>query len=125
MVELSPEALEAFLGSPDPSSFVMLNLIRFDPDGGRERYLRYHQMAKPALDRYGVEILFSGNGLPSLTVGTSSSWDAIVLVRYPNRTAFKTMVADPEYQRAFEVGSSAIAEMTLQPMTLMDEIHAA
>lgn len=122
MVELSADAVESFLSDADEAPIVMLNLINFEPDGGRERYLQYHQLAKPVLARYGVEIIFCGNGLPKLTAGPASEWDAIVLVRYSNRAAFKKMVADPEYQVAFQVGASAIAEIALQPMTYMKGI---
>lgn len=116
MVSLSQNALGAFLAEDDDSPVVMLNLIRFEPDGGRERYLEYLGMAKPILARFGARILFGGDGLPVLTEGQAQGWDAVVLVQYPHRSAFKTMVADPEYQVAFKVGVSAIAEITLQPL---------
>lgn len=120
MVSLSQDALEAFLAEDDDSPVVMLNLIRFEPDGGRERYLEYLGMAKPILARFGARILFGGDGLPVLTEGQAQGWDAVVLVRYPHRSAFKAMVADPEYQVAFKVGVSAIAEITLQPLKAIE-----
>ncbi|MBB6162401.1 uncharacterized protein (DUF1330 family) [Rhizobium wenxiniae] len=119
MAELSPAAVEAFLSEADDTPIVMLNLINFEPDGGRERYGRYHQMAKPILARFGAQILFGGDGLPVLTAGPAAGWDAAVLVQYPNRSAFKNMIADPEYQEAFKVGISAIADIALQPMKHM------
>ncbi|MBB4351055.1 DUF1330 domain-containing protein [Aliirhizobium cellulosilyticum] len=122
MIELSPAALEAFFSDADEAPILMLNLIKFEPDGGRERYLRYHQMAKPVLARYDVKIIFGGEGLPILTAGPAPGWDAIVLVRYPNRSAFKAMVSDPEYQVAFQVGASAIADIALQPTHYMNDI---
>ncbi|QWT19511.1 DUF1330 domain-containing protein [Bacillus sp. NP157] len=115
MVALSPTALDAFLTQQDDAPIVMLNLIRFEPDGGRERYLQYLQMARPILARFGARIVFGGDGLAVLTEGDTQGWDAVVLVEYPNRTAFKTMVADAEYQVAFKVGVSAIADIVLQP----------
>ncbi len=117
MVSLSPVAVDAFLNEDDDSAVVMLNLLRFEPDGGRERYLEYIQMAKPILARFGAKILFGGNGLPVLTTGHAQQWDAVVLVQYPHRSAFKNMVGDPEYQIAFKVGEAAIADIGLQPLT--------
>lgn len=108
-------AYEAFLAENDDTPVVMLNLIRFDPQGGRERYLQYIGMAKPILTRFGARILFGGKGLPVLTEGQAQPWDVVVLVEYPRRSAFNEMVGDPEYQKAFQVGSSAIAEIVLQP----------
>lgn len=34
MVSLSPAAFDAFLTGDDASAVVMLNLVRFEPDGG-------------------------------------------------------------------------------------------
>lgn len=120
MVSLSQTALEAFLAEHDESPVVMLNLIRFEPDGGRERYLAYLGMARPILARFGAGIVFAGDGLPVLTEGQAQGWDAAVLVQYPRRSAFKTMVADLEYQVAFKVGVSAIADIVLQPLKAIE-----
>src|SRR5690242_5037503 len=83
MVSFSPAAFDAFLSGDDDSAVVMLNLLRFVPDGGRDRYLEYLQMAKPILARFGAQILFGGDGMPVLTTGQAQGWDAVVLVRYP------------------------------------------
>ena len=119
MVSFSPVAFEAFLTGNDDSPVVMLNLLRFEPDGGREKYLDYLRLAKPILARFGAQILFGGDGLPVLTTGQEQGWDAVVLVRYPRRAAFKNMVDDPEYQAAFMIGKAAIADIVLQPLTGM------
>lgn len=120
MVALSATALEAFLTEEGDTAVVMVNLIRFEPDGGRGRYLEYLGMAKPILARFGAEILFCGDGLPVLTEGAVQGWDAVVLVQYPNRSTFRDMVADPEYQVAFKLGVSAIADIVLQPLKHID-----
>jgi uncharacterized protein (DUF1330 family) len=120
MVAFAPAAFEAFLAENDDSPVVMLNLIRFQPDGGRERYLAYLGMAKPILARFGARILFGGDGLPVLTAERTEPWDAVLLVEYPRRSAFGNMVDDAEYRKAFQVGASAIAEIVLQPMKRND-----
>ncbi|APG03528.1 hypothetical protein BJI69_06115 [Luteibacter rhizovicinus DSM 16549] len=120
MVSLSPAAIDAFLSEDDDSSVVMLNLLRFEPDGGRERYLDYLAMAKPVLARFGAKILFGGDGLALLTTGQAQQWDAVILVQYPRRSAFREMVGDAEYQVAFQVGQAAIADIVLQPLKSMD-----
>jgi uncharacterized protein (DUF1330 family) len=122
MVSISPVAFNAFVTGDADSAVVMLNLLRFEPDGGREKYLEYLRMAKPILARFGAQILFCGDGLPVLTTGSAQAWDAVVLVRYPRRSAFMNMVADPEYQRAFTIGKAAIADIVLQPLTSFDSL---
>ncbi len=122
MVSFSPVAFDAFLTGDGESAIVMLNLIRFDPDGGREKYLEYLQMAKPILARFGAKILFGGDGLPVLTTGQAQEWDAVVLVQYPRRSVFKNMVDDLEYQIAFNFGKAAIADIVLQPLKHIDNL---
>ena len=122
MVSFSPVAFEAFLAEGDDSAVVMLNLLRFQPDGGREKYLEYLEMAKPVLARFGAKILFGGDALPVLTTGQAEEWDAVVLVHYPRRSTFKAMVDDPEYQAAFKVGEAAIADIVLQPLRHNDSL---
>lgn len=116
MVAFSPTAFADFLTASDDSAIVMLNLLRFNPAGGREKHLQYLKMAEPILERFGAEILFRGDGLPVLTVGDIEGWDAVLLVQYPSRSAFKEMVDDPEYQAAFQVGKAALADIVLQPL---------
>lgn len=120
MVAFSPEVFETFIAKEDDLPVVMLNLIRFQPDGGREKYAQYLQMAQPVLARFGAKILFGGDGLPVLTTGDSQGWDVAVLVRYPRRSVFKAMTQDPEYQVAFQVGQAAIADIVLQPLKPRD-----
>jgi uncharacterized protein (DUF1330 family) len=122
MVSFSPAAFDAFLSEDEDSAVVMLNLLRFEPDGGREKYLEYLQMAKPILARFGAKILFGGDGLPVLTTGQAQEWDAAVLVQYPRRSAFKNMIDDPEYHVAFKVGVAAIADIVLQPLKRIDSL---
>jgi uncharacterized protein (DUF1330 family) len=116
MVAFSPDVFANFLAEEDDAPVVMLNLLRFVPDGGRERHLEYLRMAGPILARFGAKILFRGDGLEILTIGEAQGWDAVLLVQYPRRTAFKEMVEDPEYQVAFQIGKSALADIVLQPL---------
>ncbi|MBY5393398.1 DUF1330 domain-containing protein [Rhizobium leguminosarum] len=116
MVSFSAAAFADFLAEDDDSAVVMLNLLRFDPDGGRERHLEYLRMAEPILARFGAKILFRGDGLPVLTDGEVQAWDVVLLVQYPTRAAFKEMVDDPDYQVAFQIGKSSLADIVLQPL---------
>ncbi len=71
-------------------------------------------------ERFGATIRFGGDGLSVLTAEPARQWDAVVLVQYPHRSAFKNTIDDPEYQVAFKLGISAIAEIVLQPLKRID-----
>lgn len=79
-------------------------------------------MAKPILTRSGAKILLGGDGLPALTTAQQQGRDAVVLVQYPRRCAFKDIVGDPEYPEAFKVGAAAIADIVLQPLKHSDQL---
>ena len=109
--------LKRLLGEDDGEPVVMLNLLRFVPDGGRERYAQYARaLGETFLPRYGGEVLFAGDGTSPLVAEPGQDWDAVLLVRYPTRQAFSRMVADPEYQQVTHLRTEALTEAVLQPL---------
>lgn len=117
MLTLIDGALEQFLREDDGEPAVMLNLLRFHRDGGRERYADYLKAAEPILARFGAEILFVGDGLPALSAETGQAWDAVALIRYPSRRDFVKMAGDPDYrERAGPMRQAALLEAVLQPV---------
>lgn len=119
MISLTRKDLDRFLAEDNGEPVVMLNLLRFRPDGGRERYLEYVSMAGPLVARYGAEILYAGDGATPLAAETGQAWDAVALVQYPTRRAFADMITDPDYQAADPVRMSALDEAVLQPIRPM------
>lgn len=105
--------LDEDLGGP----LVMLNLLRFAEDGVRS-YLEYaRHLRETFLPRYGAEVLYAGTGSTVLVAEEGQSWDAVVVVRYPDRAAFSRMVADPEYQEVTRLRTAALSEAVLQATT--------
>ncbi|CUX51473.1 uncharacterized protein (DUF1330 family) [Agrobacterium tumefaciens] len=119
MIKVTAADIDRFFAEDDGQPIVMLNLLRFKADGGRQRYLEYLAMAGPIVARYGAEILFAGDGLAALCAEPGQSWDAVALVRYPKRTAFVDMIADPSYAVADPIRMSALEEAVLQPIEAM------
>jgi uncharacterized protein (DUF1330 family) len=117
MLTLIEDAFESFLNDDDGQPVVMLNLLRFRQDGGRERYAEYLAVATPIVARFGAEIVYVGNGLPALSAEPGQAWDAVALVRYPNRRAFADMAMDADYRdKAAPMREAALAEAVLQPL---------
>ncbi|WP_343075297.1 DUF1330 domain-containing protein [Actinopolyspora biskrensis] len=113
-VEPSGSDLRSMLNELPDGPIVMLNLLRFASDG-RSLYNQYTQKARPLLQRYGGELLYAGDGTTPLVAEEGQDWDAVLLVRYPDREAFTRMVADPEYQEIASLRARALAEAVLQP----------
>lgn len=119
MIAFTPADLDRFMAEDDGTPVVMLNLLRFKPDGGRDRFLEYLGMAGALVARYGAEMVYTGDGLTPLAAEPGQDWDMVALVRYPSRRAFADMVADPDYHRADPVRLSALVEAVLQPIRTM------
>ena len=90
------EQMKEFLALPDDSPIVMVNLLKFKPNGGAEEYAKYAAGVQPILEKLGAKILFAGKGHYCL-IG-QADWDAVALVQYPRKKTLFQMAMSPEYQ---------------------------
>jgi uncharacterized protein (DUF1330 family) len=125
-IEPSPEQLQQLLAaSSDSTPIVMINLLRYRdhaaypagsdsaPCSGREAYQRYGASVTPMVIETGGGILWFGN-VKQMVVGPDSErWDDAVLVQYPSRQAFITMVTRPDYVAASVHRTAALADSRL------------
>jgi len=109
--------LKRFLAEDPGGPVVMLNLLRYQPDGGRERYQEYVAHFTKTSAKHGAEVLYVGDGSTTLVAEAGQEWDSVLLVRYPSRQAFSDMVRDPEYQPGTELRTGALVEAVLQATT--------
>ncbi len=93
---------------------VLVQLLRF-AEGGRDRYLEYSAAAQRLLAGVGAQVLYAGECTEPL-LAADGSWDAVVLVRYPSRTAYLEMLAHPDYQDIAPLRRAALREAMLLPM---------
>jgi uncharacterized protein (DUF1330 family) len=118
MIEIDERELDALLTDDPGGPVVMLNLLRFRPDGGRESYQCYAEALGQSINaRYGLTVEYLGDGGRALVAEDGQAWDMVVLVRYPDRRAFADMIRDPEYQALAHLRSDALVESVLQPTT--------
>lgn len=116
MITLDTAALAPYLAEDSGNPVVMLNLLRFRPDGGRETYLEYIAAfgSTGVQAKYGVEVLYVGSGGVALAAEAGQDWDMVALVKYPSRQHFVDMINDPEYQRFEHLRADALVEAVLQ-----------
>ena len=114
-----PEAInqagfEAFSArAVEDAPVTMLNLLRFKPEGGRERYEEYGAAVAPLLERAGARVAFLGESAPALL--GKGEWDLVLLVEYPTRQAFLEMIGSAEYQAIGHLRTEALEEGELHP----------
>ncbi|HYV67131.1 MAG TPA: DUF1330 domain-containing protein [Myxococcales bacterium] len=114
-VEPDSAALRRFGEGDDRKPLVLAQLLRF-AEGGRERYLEYSAAAQRLLAGVGAQVLYAGECTEPLLSPESGGWDAVVLVRYPNRAAYLEMLAQPAFQEIAPLRRSAVREVALLPM---------
>jgi uncharacterized protein (DUF1330 family) len=115
--------LKRYLAEDPGGPVVMLNLLRFNPDGGRESYAKYAAALRETyLAKYGAEVMYAGHGSTALVAEDGQAWDAVLLVRYPSRQAFCSMVADQDYQQFTHFRTEALTEAVLQATVPVDSL---
>ncbi|OBK95954.1 DUF1330 domain-containing protein [Mycobacterium sp. 1165178.9] len=99
----TPEQFAALAARPSDAPVVMVNLLKFKPEGGLESYLQYGREVAPHLERVGATLRYAG-GAPSVVIGEGQQpwWDAILVVEYPTPQAFIDMVTTQEYAKVHE-----------------------
>src|SRR4051794_31335493 len=111
----NPEGFAAFAGRADDGTpVVMLNLLAFRSEGGRERYEEYGAAVAPLLEKAGGKIIWFGT--PAAPLLGDGAWDLVVLVEYPTRQAFLDMVGSEEYRTIEHLRSEALVKGELHPM---------
>jgi hypothetical protein len=58
--------MDAFLAQAEDQPIFMLNLLRFNPDGGREKYRHYLACVTPIMLWHGSEMRFASERLTAL-----------------------------------------------------------
>ncbi len=118
---INEEGFRAFsVRAGDGTPVVMLNLLAFEPEGGKERYMEYGAAVAPLLEKAGGRIVWAG--APSVALLGEASWDLVALVEYPTRQAFLDMIGSPEYQEIAHLRTEALAKGELHPMDSADEL---
>jgi len=102
-LEPTAEQLAALTARPADEPVVMVNLLQFRADGGRQSYLRYTREVAPHLQRVGGTVRYAGYS-PTVVIGEGIQpwWDALIVVEYPTPSAFLDMVSNEEYRKVHE-----------------------
>jgi uncharacterized protein (DUF1330 family) len=118
---LNEEGFGAFAArAGEQRPVVMLNLLRFKPDGGQERYMEYGAAVAPSLEKVGGRIVWAGE--PATPLLGEQGWDMVALVEYPSRQAFLDMIGSPEYQEIGHLRTEALELGELHPMDAAEEL---
>jgi uncharacterized protein (DUF1330 family) len=110
-VNMNADQLKELVQNPNDEPFVMLNLLKFKKEGGRESYIRYTKEANKFVEGVGAKLLFLSQPKELLT--GAETWDVLMLIRYPSRKAFLSMANNPEYIKIHSFREEALDRAVL------------
>jgi uncharacterized protein (DUF1330 family) len=110
-IEINQYQFRELLKNSNDKPFVMLNLLKFKKDGGRQSYARYVKEASRFVERVGGKLL-SFSRPKELLTGTET-WDLLMLVQYPSRKAFIEMANNAEYLKIHSFREEALENAVL------------
>ena len=109
--ELNAEGMQAFARRAAEGPVVMLNLLKYKPEGGREMYGRYGLAVFPLRQKVGGRILYAGEAAERM-IG-HEDWDSILIIEYPTRQAMLDMVMSAEYRAIQKLRDESLVRSVL------------
>jgi uncharacterized protein (DUF1330 family) len=122
-IKTNQDQFRELAANTNEGPFVMLNLLKFKNEGGREAYYQYIKESGPFVENVGAKVLYFGKAKELLN-GTET-WDIVMLVQYPSRKAFLKMANNPDYLRVHNFREKALERAVLyatDPATFKDII---
>lgn len=110
-IKSNDDQFQALADNPSAEPFVMLNLLKFKKDGGREAYFRYIKESGPFVAAVGAKVVYFGK--PRELLQGEEDWDLLMLVSYPSRKAFLTMTQNPDYLKIHEFRAQGVERAVL------------
>lgn len=114
MIDWTEERLERYPAEDPGGPVVLLNQLRFRPEGGRDSYLKYSEHMAVLREKYQTQVIYAGDGATPLVAEEGQDWDFVALVRYPDRLTFASMVRDRLYREGAHLRHDALMESVLQ-----------
>jgi uncharacterized protein (DUF1330 family) len=107
-----PEQIKKLIASDYKGPIVMLNLLKFKPDGGKKSYRTYQEKtAALFLGKNIAGAVYQGDGL--MPIIGDEEWDEIALYEYPSIQAFIDMATNEEYQKIIRYRRAALLDSRL------------
>lgn len=110
-IQPNTDSFRQLADNPNQEPVVMLNILKFKGDEGRDSYFRYTKEAGKFVEKVGGKVLYLGNAREMLY--GKETWDVVMLVQYPSRRAFLQMANDPEYLKTHTLREEGLERAVL------------
>jgi len=110
-IEPTGDQIKQFMRLPDEGPVVMVNLLKFKPDGGAGSYAKYAEATAKFLAEVGGRLVYRGRY--RMPVIGDEDWDEILLVEYPSIAAFFEMMRNEDYRAVTHYRTEALIDSRL------------
>jgi uncharacterized protein (DUF1330 family) len=110
-IEPTRDQFKQFMSLSDEGPVVMVNLLKFKPDGGAESYAKYLRETEKFVQAVGGRVIYRG-GYRMPVIG-DEDWDEVLLVEYPSIAAFFDMQRNEDYQAVIPLRTEALIDSRL------------
>lgn len=110
-IENNKDQFKALGANVNEEPFVMLNLLKFKKEGGREAYFHYIKESGPFVEAVGAKVIYFGK--PKELLQGKEDWDLLMLVQYPSRKAFLKMTNNPDYLKVHAFRAEGVERVVL------------
>ena len=108
----TPDQFKQLMAQEYKGPIVMVNLLKFKPNGGVESYKKYSDATSELfLGKNITRMVYRGQGL--MPVIGEEQWDEIALYEYPSIEAFIEMQRNKQYQAAVSFRTEALLDSRL------------
>lgn len=123
--EMNPGAMEELASIPDGQPFALINLLVYKewaeyPPGtvtdkltGQQAYERYSELSVPFVNEVGGVPMWRGEFGVNLIGPAEDRWDEILIIQYPERSAFERMSTNPEFLKVTMHRTAAVKDSRL------------
>lgn len=111
MIKSNPDEFKRLEKNQNDGPVVMLNLLKFKGAEGKASYARYTREAGKFVEGVGGKVLYLGQ--PDELLNGEESWDLLMLVQYPCRKAFLSMINNPDYLKTHQFREEGVDRAVL------------
>jgi len=111
-IQPAAEQIKRLIEQGHDGPVVMVNLLKFKPDGGKEKYQQYYEGTMDlVLGKNISRRVYRGEGLQPI-IG-DEEWDEVALYEYPSLSAFLEMARNTEYQEVAKLRTESLLDSRL------------
>ena len=116
----TPDQLRALLADPSDAPVVMLNLLRFKPEG-EAAYRQYATAMRVIVERAGGRFVWTGRVTAQVIGAGADTVEVVALVEYPSRKVFVQLATSAEVaaigaHRSAGLEGQWLLAMTAEPL---------